>query len=309
MYRIPHPTTAIAGVLLLALASILSVTTVLAADLAAHVPGEILIKFTESTGASQKIGALDSFGATVLREDRTLNYSRVQIPDGMMVEEAIEHFQRDANVKWVEPNYYGWLPGAPQDPHITDDVPPTTPNAWHVFQTNLFHLWRWAGGGADTVRVGIIDSGTDLSHADLAGNAAASGHYDFVEGDATPNDPNGHGTHVAGIACAVSNTVGMAGVAYEAEFVSIRVMNAAGTGTSDNAAQGINWAADSTDVEVINMSIGFPENNAMYEAVANVLSAGIIPVAASGNDTASAVGFPANIPGVISVGATASDTT
>ncbi len=310
MYRItPQHFTAIAGVLLLALASILPVAPVFAADLAAHVPGEILIKFTESTSASQKSGALDSFGATVLREDLTLHYSRVRIPDGMTVNEAIDHFNRDSNVKWVEPNYYGWLPGAPQDPHITDDLPPTTPNAWHVFQTNLFHLWRWADGGADTVRIGIIDSGTDLGHADLAGNAAASGHYDFVEGDAIPNDPNGHGTHVAGIACAVSNAVGMAGVAYEAEFVSIRVMNAGGTGTSDNAAQGINWAADSTDVEIINMSIGFPENNVMYEAVANALSAGIIPVAASGNDSASAVGFPANIPGVISVGATASDTT
>lgn len=282
-----------------------------AADLSAHVPGEVLIKFNESAARS-KSGVIASLGGTVLREDRTLNYSRVKLPEGMTVEQALDRFGSDPKVAWVEPNYYGWLYEAPQDPGVVEDVPsaaPFGPSGWHVFQTNLFHLWRWAGGGDFATRIGIIDSGSDLTHPDLSPNAAASGHIDFVGMDTDPNDPLGHGTHVTGIACAASNAIGIAGVAYDAEFVGIRVFDAAGSATTDNIAQGILWAADSVDVSVINMSLGAPSNNAMYEALAHALVEGLIPVAASGNDGLPAVAFPANVPGVISVGSTSWDTT
>lgn len=282
-----------------------------AAGLASHAPGEVLIRFLDPDGAG-KGNLIVSLGGEVLREERTLDYSRVRLPEGMTVEEAIDRFGGDPRVAWIEPNYLGWLYGAPQDPHIIEDTPataPAGPSAWHVFQTNLFHLWRWAGGGADTVRIGIIDSGSDLTHPDLAPNAALSGHYDFVGMDANPDDPLGHGTHVTGIACAVANAAGMAGVAYESEFVGIRVFDEAGNTTVDDLTQGILWAADSAGVAVINMSLGITPSTPVYEAIAHALVAGIIPVAASGNDGADSIAFPANVPGVIAVGATTYDTT
>ncbi len=304
----PKRLMAIAGMIVLLLVPF---RAAFADELPAHVRGEILIKFRDSSGSS-KSSLIASFGGTVEREDRTLHYSRVKLPDGMSVEQALDLLADDPKVVWVEPNYYGWLYGAPQDPDIAEDTEitaPGGPSSWHIFQTNLFHLWRWAGGGADTVRIGIVDSGSDLTHADLAPNAAASGHKDFVDGDTNPNDPVGHGTHVTGIACAASNAIGMAGVAYEAEFVGIRVFNAAGQTTVDILTQGILWAADSTTVSVINMSLGITPNNPVYDAIAHALVVGIIPVAASGNDSLSAVAFPANIPGVISVGSVKYDTT
>ncbi len=310
MYRITTQLVTVIATLFLLLQA--PFETLFADELSPHVPGEILIKLNHSAGTSFKSSLISSFGGTVEREDLTLHYSRVKLPAGMTVEKAIERLGGDPRVAWVEPNYYGWLCGAPQDPDIVEETPvaaPAGPSGWHAFQTNLFHLWRWAGGGADTVRIGIIDSGSDLTHPDLAANAAATGHKDFVDGDTTPNDPNGHGTHVTGIACAVSNAVGMAGVAYESEFIGIRVFNAAGSTTVDDLTQGILWAVDSADVSIINMSLGITPNNPVYEAVAHALVSGIIPVAASGNDTSSAVAFPANIPGVISVGSAKYDTT
>ena len=191
------------------------------------------------------------------------------------------------------------------------------------------------------VTVAVIDSGVDASHPDLAGkvingvdyrdgfsylnettnlidncvsytNADYSGtgrtkpvHVDFGK-----YDPNGHGTHVAGIIA--SNGIGVKSVAPQAKIMPVRVMSEQGTGDMSDVACGIIYAANN-GAQVINMSLGFEpsaiatvpdENAAIRAAVEYAISKNVVVVAATGNDGTTGVSFlPADLPNVIGVGA------
>ena len=104
------------------------------------------------------------------------------------------------------------------------------------------------------VSVAVIDTGLDTTHPDLAGRVAAGG-FDFVANSATVTDPNGHGTHVTGLIAANRDGTGMHGVAYGAQVVPLRFLNAAGSGTSNDAALAYNRAV-ALGVRIINNSWG-----------------------------------------------------
>jgi len=90
--------------------------------------------------------------------------------------------------------------------------------------------------------------------------------YDFVNGDALPLDDNGHGTHVAGIMVALKNNgVGVSGVS-TGYVVSVKALDAQGTGTNFDIAKAIKYCADRTDVRVINLSLGGPATSAALES-------------------------------------------
>jgi serine protease len=141
----------------------------------------------------------------------------------------------------------------------------------------------------------------DLTHPDLAGNLVAG--YDFVNDDADPMDDNGHGTHVAGIAAAVTdNGTGVAGVSWGAQIMPVKVLNAGAGGTFDDVAQGIIWAVDN-GAQVINLSLGGTTNSPVLQsAIAYAYSQGVVVVAAAGNSN-SAVLYPAAYDPVIAVAA------
>ncbi|MBT3391089.1 MAG: peptidase S8 [Chloroflexi bacterium] len=167
--------------------------------------------------------------------------------------------------------------------------------------------------GSPSVIIAVIDTGFDLNHPDLLGKFIAG--YDFVDNDADPSDPGGeeHGTHVAGIAAAVTNNAtGMAGTSWGSLIMPIRVCDS--TGCSDAAiANGIIWAANN-GATVINLSLGgeLPDNDT-ENAINYAYSLGVTIVAAAGNcdlpgytpgsPEACAVNFPAAYSNVIAVGA------
>lgn len=168
--------------------------------------------------------------------------------------------------------------------------------------------------GSATVVIAIVDTGFDLNHPDLASKFTAG--YDFVDSDTDPSDPGGeeHGTHVAGIAAAVTNNAaGMAGTSWNSPIMPIRVCDS--TGCSDTAiANGIIWAVDN-GAKIINLSLGGEVSNSeVVNAVNYANSNGVTVVAAAGNcdlagytpgsDQACAVNGPAYLPNVIAVGAT-----
>jgi len=142
--------------------------------------------------------------------------------------------------------------------------------------------------GAGAV-VAVVDTGVDASHPDLQGRIGPG--WDFVDGDATPRDGNGHGTHVSGIVAAdANNGVGVDSVAPGAEIMPVRVLDSNGSGSDSDVAKGIDWAVDH-GANVINLSLGGTLPTAglgiqddISTAVQRAVSRGVVVVAAAGND-------------------------
>jgi len=134
--------------------------------------------------------------------------------------------------------------------------------------------------------------------------------YDFVNGDAHPNDDEYHGTHVAStIAEATNNGIGVAGLAFGCAIMPVKVLDQDGEGTFFDVAEGIDYAVEYSEggtkpVKVINLSLGSEGfSQTVKSAIDRAVSGGVVVVAAAGNSGKGVVEFPANQPNVLAVGA------
>lgn len=179
-------------------------------------------------------------------------------------------------------------------------------------QVTPWGITRVGGAGDGTGKTAwIIDTGIDLAHADL--NTSRECHVSFVtRGKDSPNDANGHGTHVAGTIAAKNNSIDVVGVAANAYVCSVRVLDSSGSGTWEWVVNGVDHvAANGAAGDVANMSLsGFGSNATLEEAVRNAATAGISFAIAAGNSGAFAGGYtPARVNGtnIYTVSAIASD--
>jgi subtilisin family serine protease len=150
------------------------------------------------------------------------------------------------------------------------------------------------------VHVYIVDSGVNVSLPEFAGRAGRG--VVIPSAGSSPDDCNGHGTHVAG-------TVGSSsyGVATGVTLHSVRVLNCAGSGTIADVVSGLNWVAANVErPAIVNASLGVPGRYEALDGVVEDLRAmGILMVVAAGNDGGNSCNFSfAGSPGVITVGAT-----
>ena len=191
-------------------------------------------------------------------------------------------------------------------------------NAWAYGQPNAFGpVFPAAQGGSASVPIAIVDTGADTSHPELSSRITYG--ESVLSGTVTPGlsavtDTDGHGTNVAGIAAASgNNNLGFAGVAYNVPLMIFRVFPNTGCPSSGCTALGsdvgiaINDAV-SHGAKVISLSLGASTPDTGEEnAVAAAISAGVVVVAASGNETHTSLDYPARDSGVIAVGASALD--
>ncbi len=128
----------------------------------------------------------------------------------------------------------------------------TTPPA----QTIPWGITRVGGGISGVGKTAwIIDSGIDLDHPDLLVDVDKS--RTFLGGTSTPDDQNGHGTHVAGTIAAINNSIGVVGVAAGATVISVRVLDRRGSGSTSGVIAGVNYVAGVASLgDVANMSLG-----------------------------------------------------
>ena len=158
------------------------------------------------------------------------------------------------------------------------------------------------GGGAINTDIAILDSGIHTSHSDLN----IYHQKTFVSGTSSGNDDNGHGTHVAGIAAARDNSIGVVGIAPGAKLWAIKVLDRNGSGALSTIIKGIDYIKQyASQIEVANLSLGCEcKSSAFDTAINNAVKAGITFVVASGNSGKDASTFsPANNPNVIAVSA------
>ncbi|HXX48002.1 MAG TPA: S8 family serine peptidase, partial [Myxococcota bacterium] len=234
---------------------------------------------------------------------------------------ALRTLRQRPDVESVSLNYVMRPALEPSDPLYTLQ--------WHYPLIHLPQAWD-VTTGSPSVIVAVVDTGVRLDHPDLAGKFVPG--YDFISDparardgngiDPDPNDPGDralgssssfHGTHVAGtVGAATDNGIGVAGVAWGSKIMPVRVLGLNG-GTLYDVMQGVRWAAgfpnDSGTVpaqraDIINLSLaGGGEDDATQTLLTQIHDAGVIVVAAAGNDATSAPTFPADYDDVIAVAA------
>nr|WP_290667380.1 S8 family serine peptidase [Ardenticatena sp.] len=167
----------------------------------------------------------------------------------------------------------------------------------------------WAQSRGNDVTIAIVDTGVDLNHPDLKPNLVAG--WDFGNNDGVPQDVDGHGTHVAGLAGAVGdNAQGIAGAAWNAKIMPLKVFADGSQQATDAAiSAAIQYAADH-GADVIHLSVGGPDDSqAIRDAIAYARSKGAVIVAAAGNEyeNGNPVIYPAALADVIAVAAVTSE--
>ncbi|WP_336921072.1 S8 family serine peptidase [Aquipuribacter sp. SD81] len=184
------------------------------------------------------------------------------------------------------------------------DGDPLRAQQWPLTELQAERAWTTTTGREQVVAV--LDTGVDASHPDLRGVVLA-GTSTTGSGRDGRRDVDGHGTHVSGVVAAVAgNATGVAGLAPGVRVLPVQVLDDSGNGLSSWVSAGIVWAADH-GADVINLSLGGPQSDpVLAQAVDYARSKGVVVVAASGNEYATSVSYPAAYPGVLAVGATSS---
>ena len=179
---------------------------------------------------------------------------------------------------------------------------------WFLHKIKAQQAWDLALGNA-SIKVAVVDDAVQTTHPDLS-NVCIAGR-DVSDNDNNPNPPNAtfdHGTHVAGIVGAQTNNgVGIASIGFGISIIPVKATNDVDFIT--DGYEGVTWAINN-GADVINMSWGGSGGSQTGQNIMNAgNNAGIVLVAASGNDDVSSTFFPAGFNFVISVASTSSSDT
>lgn len=176
---------------------------------------------------------------------------------------------------------------------------------WGLDAIGVPEAWKLSKGKG--VKVAVLDTGIDLQHRDLKDQVLIA--KDFTGSASGTADVQGHGSFCAAQVAGAENGVGMVGVAPEAKLVIAKVLGDRGSGLGSWIAAGVDWAIEQK-VNVISLSLGSKGIDPRIEAaIKRALDAGIIVIAAAGNDgpREGTVGYPGGQNGVICVAAVDSD--
>lgn len=258
----------------------------------------------------------------------------VEVLDAEKAAQDCEEIMRDPTISSCEPDVVQRLLAVPDDPSFGIQ--------WHLRDVlrdadiEATSAWDYSTGSSGVV-VGVVDTGIYQSHPDLAANLwtnpndpadgldnDSNGFIDDVHGvntaldTSSPEDLQGHGTHISGIiASRGNNATGGSGVMWSASLVVVSVASA-GTGSffSSDLVQAFNYLYDlkvaGTNLRVVNVSLGSNSySGPMFTALSNLNDVDVLVVAAAGNEDSnndSVPVYPANynLPNIISVGATGS---
>jgi hypothetical protein len=211
-----------------------------------------------------------------------------QVPEGRLAaldrDPRVLYWERDqvASIPLPRASAPRWCADNPSHPACGDDG--TDDGGGDTgSQVTPWGVTRVGGSAAPTGVACVIDTGVDLDHPDLNVDVAQSRNF-ARRGKDSPDDGNGHGTHVAGTIAALDDGVGVVGVAAGASVVAVRVLGSSGSGYYSDVIAGVDYAATSS-CDVANMSLGGPASNALDDAVRAAAGGGLLFALAAGNSS------------------------
>ncbi|MDB6136966.1 MAG: hypothetical protein JWO94_38, partial [Verrucomicrobiaceae bacterium] len=300
-----------------------------------YVEGSVIVTFKPAATLNdakavlnkKSLGFANHFGWLSAKRNRTTGLVRHQTKS---TADLIASLKDDPTVESVEPDYLRWVNGAPNDPRFSDmwglrnqgqTVDGTTGTSGD--DVKFVEAWNEATANTNNVVVGVIDSGVDYVHPDLAGNMWVNtaelqsggvdndnnGYkndyfgYDFVNGLSHPDDSGYHGTHVAGTIAAIGNNqAGVIGVNYRAKIMALKVSSDGESISTSAVILALQYATlmkgRGVNIVALNASYGGGgSSTAERAAIQAAGDAGIILCAAAGNEKASndaTPSYPAN---------------
>ncbi|TYR81327.1 peptidase S8 [Priestia megaterium] len=253
---------------------------------------QLIVKFKEDVPEEEINKIHQKHKCTMVDSNEELGFQVVHTK--RKIKKLVKSYTKLKEVEYAEPNYLfkaSYLPNDSFYPYQYGPQNIQAPSAWDVTRSS------------SDIKIAILDTGVQLDHPDLAAKLLPG--VNFADGNFVPNDRNGHGTHVAGIAAAVTNNnLGVAGTAPLASILPARVLDDSGNGLLSNIANGIVYAANE-GAEVINLSLGAPQGSTtLQNAVNYAWNKGSVLIAAAGNDGSTAITYPAYYSNVIAVAST-----
>jgi len=276
------------------------------------VPGEVVVKFNEGLSVQEVRDFTKKIGGRLIKGSQYADFEVIRLPEGMKVLDAVRRLSTKPEVIYAEPNYLRYAHFKPNDTYFSYQ--------WHLQKIKLEEALDINFGSDPSVIVAVIDTGVAYENygqfyraTDFEGTRFVAG-YDFVDNDNHPDDGGdgifGHGTFVAGvIAQTTNNAFGVAGIAFNASIMPLRILDTEGIGTTADLAEAIVFAT-LNGASVINMSLGGPDpSQAEQEAIQFAYRSGVAMVASSGNERDDPnppedVDYPARYKEVLAVGAT-----
>ena len=274
---------------------------------APYVEGEVLVKFRAGVAVEQAQSSLALPALYVLAQIEELGLQRLAVPAGKE-EDVVTQLRAAGLVEYAAPNHIAYAAIEPNDAHW--------PLQWNMRIIEAPAGWDIITGTA-AVTIAILDTGIDLDHPDLVGKLVTGTTTVSASIGLPPDDDNGHGSHVAGIAAATTNNwMGVAGVDWGARLMPVKVLNDRAEGSYWDIINGIYFAVNN-GARIINLSLtGWEAFQGLHDAVRYAaVNRGRLVVAAAGNCAGGGTGcpgvnplaYPAAYDEVIAVGASTRD--
>jgi thermitase len=253
---------------------------------------QILVKFKPDVTLPEVAQIHRQLGGQIRETIPGIGVQVVMVPKGQEKAKA-KAYSSNARVAYAEPDFVAEAMGNPDDPQFVYQ--------WGMVKIQAPEAWEMTTGSA-SINIAILDTGVDLDHPDLASKIISNVNF---SSSPTVDDVYGHGTHVAGIAAAMTNNgIGVAGLGYSSTIMNVKVLNDDGMGAYSWLASGIIWAVDN-GAKIINMSLGGSSSSSTLEDAVNYAwNNGVVVVASAGNSASTAPSYPAYYNNCIAVAAT-----